>query len=210
MTSPVKLPITSDRGVLRSTSSYPENHLHHFTTTAKFIAGLRDFKKFRHFLSGRKAGSECIEDGRERSKFGSVARASSSSQQILSYSLNPWYFTAAISKKPIPLKWGGIRMMSHSPSLRTLCDYPLFGKCLNSFLIPWFQVTFLVTSSYIHPPVLDKLLSTEFSTLLGTPAGPSIPLVQKPHWRIWWNWRWCVTHRSRLFCPLLAFFETSV
>ena len=129
-----------------------------------------------------------------------------------SSSLNPWYFTAAISKKPIPLKWGGIRMMSYSPSLRTLCDYPLFGKCLNSFLIPWFQITSLIASSYIHPPVLDILLSisfTEFSTSLGTQAVPLFPLIQKPHWHIWWNWQWCVTHRSRLFWPQ-PFFETSI
>ena len=39
MTSFVKLPITSARGLLRSTSSCPENRLHHFTRTAKFIAG---------------------------------------------------------------------------------------------------------------------------------------------------------------------------
>lgn len=51
-----------------------------------------------------------------------------------------------------------LTIFENTPRLQRLSMFfPL--KSLNSVLIPWFQITFLITSSYIHPPVLDKLLS---------------------------------------------------
>ena len=50
------------------------------------------------------------------------------------------------------------------------------------------------------PPVLDKLLSTEFSTSLGTQTVPLFPLVQKPHWRIWWR---CYTSIQAVLTPAI-------
>jgi len=53
-----------------------------------------------------------------------------------------------------------LTIFENTPRLQRLSMFcPLFGKSLNSVLIPWFQITFLVTPSYVHPPVLDELLS---------------------------------------------------
>lgn len=53
-----------------------------------------------------------------------------------------------------------LTIFENTPRLQRLAMFfPLFGKRLNSVLIPWFQMTSLIISSYIHPPVLDELLS---------------------------------------------------
>ncbi|KIK01331.1 hypothetical protein K443DRAFT_678468 [Laccaria amethystina LaAM-08-1] len=53
-----------------------------------------------------------------------------------------------------------LAIFENTPRLRRLSMFfPLFGKRLDSVLIPWFQITYLITLSYVQPPILDELLS---------------------------------------------------
>ena len=81
-------------------------------------------------------------------------------QQLESIVLHSGY----LKTKSIEMMWNlddePLTIFENSPQLRRLSMFfPLFGKCLNSVLIPWFQITSLITSIYTHPPVLDELLS---------------------------------------------------
>ena len=75
--------------------------------------------------------------------------------QLESIVIHRGYLRAAWNPGDQPLA-----IFENTPRLRRLSMFfPVFGKCLNSVLIPWFQITFLITSIYIHPPVLEELLS---------------------------------------------------